>query len=267
MIRKKNLVFLLLIGLTLTFSDYGLPDGQEDLEVMEKYLKTAAIGPSWKPVGKRTESYIVILDDGKTIRRGFMKFTNRTRPNHQFPFDSYKYELAAYELDKLFGLRLIPPVVERTVGERNASLQILIEDFITEEYRRRHKVEPPDPAGFERTLDELKILEHLTYSFTICEQTSMDDILIDHERGWKIWRVDFSQAFDIYTEISPGCEISRCSKELYQKLSNVKDKTIRSKVKKYLNTDEITTLLKRKGLVIERLQRLIKEKGEDAVLF
>jgi hypothetical protein len=42
---------------------------------------------------------------------------------------------------------------------------------------------------------------------------------------------------------------------------------IKSKMKKFLNKDEIDALLKRKKLIIETIQKLIEEKGEKAVLF
>jgi hypothetical protein len=38
-------------------------------------------------------------------------------------------------------------------------------------------------------------------------------------------------------------------------------------VKKYLNKEEIKAVLKRKKLIIEKIEALIKEKGEEKVLF
>jgi len=76
-----------------------------------------------------------------------------------------------------------------------------------------------------------------------------------------------SQAFAPYSELISNREITRCSKKLYQNLLGLEDKVIRSKVKKYLNKDEIDAVLKRKKLIIEKIEALIKEKGEEKVLF
>ncbi|MCK4556838.1 MAG: hypothetical protein KAU47_04925, partial [Candidatus Aminicenantes bacterium] len=81
------------------------------------------------------------------------------------------------------------------------------------------------------------------------------------------WRVDFSEAFEPSPELIEGCKITLCSRKLYQNLQQIEDKKIKSKLKKYLNEDEIEALLKRKKLIIETLQKLIEEKGEAAVLF
>jgi hypothetical protein len=236
------------------------------MEKIEKYLKTATIGPDWKSVRARTEAYFVNLDDGKLKQGGFLKFTNRTRP-HNLP-DSYKYAIAAYELDKLLDLNLVPPIVEREIDDRKASLQILIENTLGEDERQIEKIEAPDPKSFFNTLKDVNVFDYLTHSSSLCEyKGQLSDILIEHKKDWKIWRIDFSQAFDSYSELIQNCEITRCSRKLFQNLLKLDDKMINSKLKKYINKGEMKSLLKRKKIIIEKIKQLIKEKGEEAVLF
>lgn len=216
--------------------------------------------------GRRTEAYRVSLDDGKIKRGGFLRFTDRTRPDVSIP-DSYKYDLAAYELDKLLGFNRVPPAVEREVKGRKCSLQILIGDPLTEKDRRRKGIEPPDYENFKKNLEEIAVFENLTYSPSLCGQGAQEDILIEHLKDWKIWRVDFSEAFAPSPELIPGCEITRCSKKLYQNLLKSDDKVIQANLKRYLNSEEISTLLKRKEIITNKIKRLIEEKGEAAVLF
>jgi hypothetical protein len=42
---------------------------------------------------------------------------------------------------------------------------------------------------------------------------------------------------------------------------------IKAKLKQYLNDEEMSMLLKRKKLIIEKIKKLIEEKGEESVLF
>ena len=232
---------------------------------LENYLRTAEIGPHQQRAGRRTESWIVDLDDGKIKRQGFFKVTNRPRPHH-LP-DSYKYGIAAYELDKLLDLNLVPPFVEREIEGIKGSLQLLIKGFLKEGDRRRKNIEPPDPENFENTLEDLNVFENLTYSYSFCKKRDLGDILIMHKEDWKVWRVDLSEAFAPSPELIPGCEITRCSKKLYQNLIKLEDKVVKAKLKKYLNDEEISTLLKRKKIIIEKIKQLIDEKGEESVLF
>jgi len=241
-------------------------DDNKQIE-MEKYLKKATIGPDRRPLGRRTDAYFVDLDDGKIKRKGVLRFTDQPRPQY-YPADSYKYTIAAYELDKLLDLNMVPPTVERQDGGKKASLQIVIETQFNERRRQLEKTEPPDPETFYNTLEDLYVFENLVYCSALCEyQDSLDDILIEHEKGWRVWRVDLTQAFVPYIELFPDREITRCSRKLYQNLLGLEDKAIKSKVKKYLNKDEINAILERKKLIIEKIEALIKEKGEEKVLF
>jgi hypothetical protein len=231
---------------------------------LENYLRTAKV-VSKSRTGGRGVNWILSLDDGKTVRRGFFKLNNRSRPT-LIP-DSYKYGIAAYELDKLLDLNLVPPVVEREIDGQKGSLQIFITGALKEGERRLRKIEPPDPKRFKNTLENLSVFENLTYSPSFCGERELDDILIMDKEDWKIWRVDFSEAFDSTPKLIPGCEITCCSKKLFKRLIDLDDKVIKAKLKHYLNDREISMLLKRKKLIVKKIKQLIAEKGEKAVLF
>lgn len=233
-----------------------------DRKELEEYLKKASISEKQSSV-TRTVAYFVDLDDGNIKRGGFLKFTDNRRPN--FVADSYIYGLAAYEMDKLLDINIIPPSVEREVEGQKASLMLLIDREMDEGGRRLRKTMPPDPEKFFNALEEIKVFEHLVYSTSLCLESDLEDVLITPQ--WKVWRVDFSEAFVPSPGLIQGCEITRCSRKFYQNLVSLKDKEIRSKMRKYLNKDEIDTLLKRKKLIIETIRKLIEEKGEKAVLF
>jgi len=231
---------------------------------LENYLRTAKIVSKRRTVG-RGENWVISLDDGKIARQGFFKLINRSRPT--LIADSYKYGIAAYELDKLLDLNFVPTVVEREIEGRKGSLQIFIRGALLESERRIKNIEPPDPEKFKNTLEDLSVFENLTYSPSFCGERELYDILIEDKKDWKIWRVDFSEAFDLSPELIPGCEITRCSKKLYQRLIKLEEKVIKATLKHYLNDEEMSMLLKRKRLIIEKIKKLIAEKGEESVLF
>jgi len=263
--KKIKLGFIVCIFISITaLSSFLLADQKSfDQKGTEQYLKKARIEGDWKPSGTRGDSYFVNLDDRGIKKRGFLKFSNNIRP--KVPTDSYIYGLAGYELDKLLDLNIYPPVVERTVNGRKASLQILVNRYLDEGERRLKDITPPDPEDYFDALEEIKIFEYLVYDTALCLQTDLQDVLITEE--WKVWRVDLSEAFRPSPEIIEGCEITRCSRKLYQNMQKIEEKKIRSKLKKYLNEDEISALLKRKNIIIETIKNLIKEKGEEAVLY
>ncbi|MFB0565362.1 MAG: hypothetical protein ACETWK_06760 [Candidatus Aminicenantaceae bacterium] len=253
--------FCFLIGIWSTSS--FLMTSQEDIRrnSIENYLRTAKIvSLTPDPKGGRMAGWIISLADGKMTRHGYFKYIDHSRP-HPLP-DSYKYEIAAYELNKLLELNIVPPVVEREIKNMKGSLQVFIENAIKEITMIRRKIEPPDLQSFRNAIQDIKIFESLVYDE--CHDTR--DTLIQ-EKNWKVWRIDFSEAFSPSSELIPGCEITGCSKKIYQNLLNLDSDVVKEKLKPYLSDDEMKTLLKRKDIILEKIKQLIKEKGEESVLF
>ncbi len=176
--------------------------------------------------------------------------------------DSYKYDIAAYELTKLLGMELIPPVVEREIGGRQGTLQILLENCIRERDRRRKKLDPPDAKAFKNALEELKVFVNLVYD----DCYNLDDIYI-HLEDWRVCRVDFSEAFSPALELLPDCNITGCSRKLYKGPIDLDEEEVRETLGRYLSEEEIASCLVRKNLILEKINALIVEKGEENVLF
>ena len=268
----KNIISLATIFFLCFFVGYwclSLPQTVSEKKLKQKeledYLRKAQLCSDKKRAGRRTEAWLLCLTDGKIERRGFFRVTNRTRP-HPLA-DSYKYDLAAYELNKLLDLNIVPPTVERELEGKKGMLQLLIEGIITEEIRRNNNIEPPDSESFKNSLEELTIFENLTYSDSYCGKQDFGDILINRREDWKIWRVDFSEAFAPFSEFISECPITRCSRKLYQSLLKLDNNAIKTKLNLYLNDEELRALIERKKIIIEKIQKLIAEKGEEAVLF
>lgn len=176
--------------------------------------------------------------------------------------DSYRYDIAAYELSKLLSIEWIPPVVEREIDGRKGTLQIYLENGIREKDRKRKKIEPPDAGAFANAMEELKVFENLAYD----ECYNFDDTYIQTE-DWRVWRVDFSEAFAPVPELLPGCPLTACSKKLYQGLNEFDEEAARAALSRYLNNEEIEACLIRRKLILEKIEALIAEKGSEKVLF
>lgn len=268
---KIKIALVIIFSICFFFGHWNLSHSQTTHQKtswqkeIENYLKKAEVCSEKRRVGRRTEAWLLCLTDGKIERRGFFRITNRTRP-HPLA-DSYKYDLAAYELNKLLDLNIVPPTVEREIEGKKGSLSLLIEGFITEEIRINKNIEPPDLESFKHSLGQLTILENLTYSNSYCGKRDLGDILIMRKEDWKIWRVDFSEAFAPLPELIPECHVTPCSKKLFQTLLKLDNDIVKAKLSLYLNEQEIIALLQRKNIIIEKIQNLIEEKGEEAVLY
>jgi len=237
--------------------------GQEasSFAAREELLRTAPIITVAKNESTgRTSSWKVYLNDGQTAFRAIFKYVHRPRPR-PLP-SSYQYELAAYALNKLYGLGLVPPTIEREVDGLKGSLQCFCEGVMSEAARLRKKIMPPEGINLENALAEVGLFENLTNN----PREDASDILVNAS-DWKVWRVDFSEAFAPDKVILTASPFARCSRKLYANLLEVSDEALRNAVQPYLNGEEIEALLARKKMIVDWLASLIRDKGESAVLF
>jgi hypothetical protein len=228
---------------------------------IEKFLKAAPVVTIKKAsLPGRTEPWKVTLEEGGVTRQAVFKYINRPRPD-LLP-DSWRYELAAYILSRYLRLSYVPPVVEREIEKMQGSLQLFIEGALPEAERKRQKIQPADPKVFDQAMAELRVFENLV--FDSCHND--EDTLIQKET-WKIYRVDFGQAFEPKKETLHDCEMQKCSRRLYMKLQAWDDTQIASLLAPYLNRDEVQALNARAGLIAWTLKTQIQSQGESAVLF
>jgi hypothetical protein len=235
-------------------------EGPQTPEEIEKFLRTSTPMVVVPGAAGRTDPWRVRLESDGITRWAQFKYINRPRPE-PIP-DSFRYELAAYELNKSLGLGLVPPAVERTINDTTGSLQAFLENVIRESDMKKENFVPADPEAFDRAMADLKVFENLVYDR--CDNEK--DTLIQKDSG-KIYRVDFSEAFAPAAGTIPGCEILRCSRRLYQKLGEWDQDKVNSLVAPYLNEEEIRALHARQDSILQMIKKQIEERGESAVLF
>jgi hypothetical protein len=246
------------------FDEVPSPEDQRaaaSRQEMERYLKDAAVVQIGKSeVSGRTAPWKITLEERGISRAAIFKYINRPRPD-PLP-DSYKYELAAYELSKYLNLGFVPPVVERTIDSIPGSLQVFVENSISEWERKERNIQPTDVKAFTQGMDDLKVFQNLVLDS--CE--NVQDILLD-QKTWKIYQVDFSEAFAPKDETFSECVILHCSKKLYQKLLAWDQEKVKSSLAPYLNDEEIRALNARKNLILSTIRKLVAASGENAVLY
>jgi hypothetical protein len=235
--------------------------GPLSAEDHERFLRDGAVVKVQKgAVAGRTEPWKVTLEDGGISRRALFKYIDRRRP--EIIPESYKYELAAYKLSKYLGLDFVPPVVEREIDGQPGSLQMFVENSVKEADRKGRRLLPGDPKAFDQAMDDLRVFENLVYDSC----TNDEDTLVSRD-DWKVYRVDFAQAFEPQKNTVRGCEILQCSRKLYKKLLDWDPDKVTALLSPFLNKEELGALDARRGSIVWMIRRQIETQGERAVLF
>jgi hypothetical protein len=247
---------------------YGLPLHGE---AAEAFLRTARF-VSKKAIGTGiTHSERYTLTDGtrtcraawKTIDEFKRGITNLQGGGAIVDFsDSYRHEIAAYELDKLIGLDLVPPTVERSFGGQKGSLQLWVEGAMSEAARKEKKIVPPDPQAWNEQIHKVRLLHQLTDN---TDFRNINNVLSDP--AFRVYAIDCSRGFTIYEDLRAPKELVRFSRAALDAMKALDRPTLKAKLGPWLGGPEIDALLKRRDKIVALAAQRVAEKGEGAVLY
>jgi hypothetical protein len=174
--------------------------------------------------------------------------------------DSYMYEIVAYELDKLLGLNMVPPTVERSFRSKKGSVQLWVENAMTEKDRKLKHLEPPDVILWNNQLFQVRLFDNLIYNI----DRNLGNLLIDTD--WKIYMIDHSRCFKNADAMKTLDKLSMFSKATMDALDKLNEQAIKGCCSNYLTGPEIKTLLQRRDLIIKHYQGLLASKGNSIYL-
>jgi len=176
--------------------------------------------------------------------------------------DSYKFNIAAYNLAELLGMDdMIPVYVERRWQGHLGSLSWWLPVKMDEQDRVAKKLDPPDPEAWNRQMYKVRVFDELIYD----TDANLTNILIGPD--WQLWRIDFTRAFRNEKSLHAPNDLVMCDRQLLERLRSLKGDELAAKTKGYLSKDEIQGVMARRDKIVERFDQLTKEKGEKAVLY
>ncbi len=174
--------------------------------------------------------------------------------------DSHIYECGAYEVARALGIDNVPPCVQRRVDLKPGTLQLWVEGAMMELERHESGKKPPEPLRWIRQKQTMRLFDALIFNFDR-NQTNM---LIDE--SWKLWFVDHTRSFRRLAKLDSLGKIIWCERQLWERLQAL-DKEQLSKAKRYISGPQLSSVLKRRDLLVDHIQSLIDSRGETVVLF
>lgn len=275
---KRKAIILSALIIVLGFSVQSVaqftPEELAEREKWEKFLKDAEVIDSeqpWKDIEARTNPWRLTLEQNGVKHRAIWKDAQGRMRGF---IENWKWEIAAYRLDKYLGLNMVPPTVEREFQRKRGSCQFYVENtptllVVQNEKRKKpsYKIYPFNLALYkQRAFDNLLANKdrHLN-QFLITDDWQI--ILIDHSRSFETTKKSTKKL--IYDEKFPEGPrlMSQLPRILVEKLRAMNQEVIREVVGEYLTDNEIEAVLARRDLIIQWIEKRIKEVGEDKVLY
>src|SRR4029453_17816880 len=165
---------------------------------------------------------------------------------------NYKFNGAAYERDKLLGLNLVLPSVERSVNGRSASVIWWLDDFAMNELdRRRKRIDPPDLDRWDRQMQAVRVFDELisnTYRDTappLYLNSVWDNLLITTD--WTIWITDHTGGFRRGQLLQEPDTLVRCPRSVLGRLRELNRPLLQQTLERYLSLQQLDWTLSKFG--------------------
>lgn len=275
---KKNclhilIFFSLLIHLNRIIFSQFTPQEISERERWEIFLRDAdVIGQEqMKTRSAVTEPWKLTLEKDGITRNALWKDIQGQQRGFM---EGWKYEIAAYRLDKFLGLNMVPPTVEKKFRGKSGSCQIWIESKM--DVRTKVQQNIPIPAEYARSFERAGYLQQAFDNLIGNIDRHMGNVLITED--WRAILIDHSRAFrteDQYTQQLLFRDISEdqnfIMKELprafVEKLKLLDFDQVKQIVGEYLNNEEVRAVVERKKMLLEYIDIRIRKFGENSVLY
>jgi hypothetical protein len=268
-------VVLLSLGGEFLFCQF-LPGEIARRAQWEEFLKTADI-VAFARIGEGvTNPWKLTLRQGGVENKGAWKGLDE---RHGYFADSWKYEIAAYRIDRLIGLNMVPPTVEREFKGKRGSLSLWIQNRGSLLDIEEKKI--PIPASAQAQMNDMKYVTRLWACLVANDDLTQQNILITED--WRTILIDHSRAFRWsreYTErliygahgiktFEDGRPVlfRRVPRRLVDSIKDLDFATVKEAVGPYLTDGEIASVIARKKLLLDEIDAMVRQEGEGKVLY
>ena len=137
--------------------------------------------------------------------------------SNEFNFeDSWRFNVAAYRIDRMIGLNMVPVSIERSWRSKPAAFTWWIDDVMMDEGKRlKDKTQPADSGRWNEQLQLVRIFDQLIYNV----DRNTGNMLIGND--WRVWAIDHTRAFRTHSTLKSAANITRCDRQLLGRLKEL----------------------------------------------
>ncbi len=228
------------------------PDGLDD-DALERWLEQAeVVGVEDLDTGITKPHRVTLRKDGVELRAVFKTvstadYATRDRASAINSSDRFEHELAAYELDRLLDLDMIPVTVKRTIKNRRGVVQFWIDDSINVRKMLEQKKQPSGWCDVGPQYNLMSVFDVLIHNSDRTQENAL------FTQDWMLVLIDHSLAFRTYPK-SPRLlylgEV-RVPPVFAERLRTLNREVLQEALGPYLHARQIDAILKRRDLLLK----------------
>ena len=190
------------------------------------------------------DAHIQIIDEEKA------QFASATGVEFNFR-DTWMFNIAAYKLDRLIGMNMVPPSVERRHGYNKAAFTWWVDDVLMDEGEHlKRKVDSPNLESWNQQMQLVRMFDQLIANV----DRNMGNLVIT--RDWRLWPIDHTRAFRRNHELKTPANVTRADRAVVERMKALDRDTLKRELGKYVTTFELDALLARRDAIVKRLEGL-----------
>lgn len=270
MSRSSKALAVSLVGVFLALVPAGAQNISDSDAEVESCLTNGKISKGAEELVGITRPVKVKVECDGTKREAMFKSVDEHKPGStrlasgevEFNFsDSFRYERAAYLVDRLLGLDMVPVAV---LARRKGTDGILVDWIPNSVHENKVTVsfDGPQMASQFRQKSRMRMFDSLIYN----TDRRAENILVDETTG-KVYLIDHSRAFREKEELQGGFAEGRVwlSREIYDNLVGLSEESLAELSDGLISKKQLATLLARRDLIVAKIDQDRQEYGDEAV--
>jgi len=181
------------------------------------------------------------------------------RPGYSKGFmESYKAEIAAYKLDRMLDMHMVPPIVERKIGGQTGAAIYWVEN--TKGWSVQNPPKGPEPQ-WSLQLTRMKMLDLLIANI----DRNQGNLIYDAD--WHLILIDHSRAFIDKKDLKNIAPLARVDRKLWEKMEALTPESLKSGLGEWVGDKELKAMLLRRDLMAKNIKELVAKRGETSVFY
>lgn len=177
------------------------PVGLSDEQIIQVLTYGTVVGSQAIPVGITKPLRLTLEYQGEQVDAIFKSIDNSPnlhkgswRIKSTIP-DRFGYEIAAYKLDRMLGIGLVPAVIEREISGKKGSLQVWYDGLISKLGYREKQMQYGGHCDRKAQREMMHVFDYLIRN----EDRNQSNMLYN-QSDWQVWFIDHSRAFGVETK-------------------------------------------------------------------